>query len=241
MKAFKNIFLFSLIAVGAVFVLNAVILFCANPVSLHGQDKSTVFKDFGLVEVRSVDNLRSGGLGKASLPVFGYVNMTDKEDIIYLNKEIADKSPNFTQSSYFYKHEMAHIYQKSIVAEKAGGYPSYVNPVQSFKYYKTLFELDKAYQELMPAFNNEEEFSLFPGLETSAECFAQPKKITPKFNAPYVDRGYCLAEERKVIFGMVVGKWPTELTEQQQKELQHAGSIWELPYTPLPQNSMKAV
>lgn len=241
MNVLKRATLLLSLVIGGIFAVNALVLFAANPVSIQGGDKSLEYKYFSTVEVRSVENLRSGGLGKASFPVFGYVNMTDEKDIIYLNQELTDKNPHLTHRSYFYKHEMAHIYQKRMVAEKVGGYPSYLNPVKSYNYYRTLFKLDREYQKYMPDFNKDDEFSLFPGLETAAECFAQPQKINPSYEAHYVKRGYCVPEERKHVFGMVVGRWPAPLTEEQKEELKKSNSIWELPYTVMPQNAHRAV
>lgn len=207
--------------VAAVYIANAAVIFFAQPVSTQFNATGTQIAKIGNISIMGIDDLQSGGVGGLSRGTAGYVNVLNPDPIIYLNNRFAKKVP--TQADYLYQHEYAHILQKELIASYAGGYPSYWNPVQSAKYYYYLIKLDRDLQKLMPAVNTETEGSvLFPGLESAAECYAQPysdEENPEYYKALYLYPGYCDAEQKKIMVKFISEKWPAPLSDEDRKDL----------------------
>jgi len=220
------------IAVGALYLLNAAVIFFSKPVSVQfDSSASRSFKDFGSVSIRLVEDLHSGGVGPWSASVMGYVNVMDDSQIIYVKKE--NVNSDFSQASLLYKHEFAHVLQKEMVAEKAGGYPTYVNPLQSAVYYYHLLQLNHDFEMLMPDVNKTTRpFLPSAGLEAAAECYAQPRSGPEEvvyYKAHYLYPEYCTAEQRMIAIKMISGTWPAPLSPEEKAKLQKENIITEKP------------
>lgn len=208
--------------VGGFYLLNALVIFFFQPVSVQTGAELEPIAQFGKTEIFRVDELRSGGIAGLSIEAGGYVNMMSPERIIYTNSNLVPG--NIIQNDYLYKHEFAHILQKQLVSEVSGGYPSYSNPIQSSIYYYNLIRLNNDLVELMPALNDESAGSLLAhGLESAAECYAQPHSSIDQdpvfFKAPYLTPGHCTAEQKNIAIRMFTGHWPAPLSEAQKAEL----------------------
>lgn len=110
--------LISLIVI-APFVLNAIIINGFTPTSVRGGDPTSFYAQYGGISVYQATNLTSGGIGSLSIKSDGYVNLLKEGRDIYINKDITDKSIS-VRTSFLYRHEIAHVDQKELVANKAG-------------------------------------------------------------------------------------------------------------------------
>lgn len=210
-----------LLSIGAVYLLNAAILFFFQPVDVQsGTASITKTQEFGGFKVLTVPNLRSGGIGGWSAEAGGYVDMLSPDETAYVNPHIA--GDNLTQTSYLYRHEFTHVLQKQLVAKVSGGYPSVWNPVQSTIYYVNLIRLNNDLEKLMPKVNNHQQV-IAKGLEAAAECYAQPysskHEPTLYYKAPYIFPEYCNAEQVTIASQLFSGKWPKPLTAAEKAKL----------------------
>lgn len=189
------------------YIVNAVVIFLFSPGNIQGNDEPSAH----IVEHNNVgeevkdfvvyDGLKSGGLGVFgwNADPTGYVNMISDDSTVYVNNSAKDRIFEDNQDGYystFYRHESAHIKQKEMIAKKSGGYPTWKNPLQSFKYYKNLYKLNKTLESVMPNIKENSKTSWFAtkGLEASADCYAQPLSYLEKpiiFKASYVKNGHC--------------------------------------------------
>jgi hypothetical protein len=209
-------------AVVAVYALNAGIIFFTQPVSVQNGAEQHEHTKIGTNQVVSIDGLLSGGVGLWSKASLGYVNVLSEDPIIYINGDYADEDHLLNANDYLYKHEFAHILQKELIAEKSGGYPSYLNPISSGIYYYNLIKLNGDLEALMPQVRDDEGWIPFPGLEAAAECYAQPHSSPEEktfFQAPYLYPGHCTAEQKKIAMKLFGGHWPEPLTAEERAEL----------------------
>lgn len=204
--------LISLIVI-APFVLNAIIINGFTPTSVRGGDPTSFYAQYGGISVYQATNLTSGGIGSLSIKSDGYVNLLKEGRDIYINKDITDKSIS-VRTSFLYRHEIAHVDQKELVANKAGGYPTWSKPVLTIKYFYYLYKLDSDYQKIMPGIvEGHEGFVPFPGLEAAADCRAMPMKDgwgKENGGSTYTDSTTCSYTHKKVSISAMSGKWPTE-------------------------------
>lgn len=201
------------------YALNAAVIFFTQPVSVQNGAETHEHSKIGFNEVISIEGLRSGGIGLWSKASLGYVNVLSEEQIIYVNGDYADDENPLGQTEYLYRHEYAHILQKRLIAERSGGYPSYLNPIASSVYYFNLLQLNGELAALMPPVREDEGWIPFPGLEAAADCYAQPYSSPEEqayFQAPYLYPGHCDAEQEKIARGLLSGRWPQPLTEEER-------------------------
>lgn len=108
--------------------------------------------------------------------VSGYVNMTDPDDSINIEKDRYD-SKNPEDKVDFLDHETFHVIQKRIIAQESGGYPSLFNPIKTGKYLFNLYRLNEYLADNMPQINDvhEDDSNIYlrRGLETSADCYVE--------------------------------------------------------------------
>lgn len=204
--------LISLIVI-APFVFNAIIINGFTPTSVRGGDPTSLYAKYGGISIYQATNLTSGGIGSLSVKSDGYVNLLKEGRDIYINKDITDK-PISVRTSFLYRHEVAHVDQKELVAKKAGGYPTWSNPVRTVKYFYYLYKLDSDYQKIMPGLvEGHKGFVPFPGLEAAADCRAMPMKDgwgQKNGGSTYTDSTTCSYTHKKVSISAMSGKWPTE-------------------------------
>lgn len=208
----------------SLYAVNALIIFSFQPSNFQLGGEAVHSHDIGTNEIFGVEDLKSGGLGVIAFSAGGYVNLLEEEPRIYLNSSHIDPS-DLSTDDYVYRHEFAHVLQKELVAETAGGYPSYLSPIQSFRYYYELWRLNRDLEELMPPM---ELPSPVPGLESAADCYAQPASDpeNPVYHrAQYLGDGSCTAEQRKIAIGLIAGKWPAPLSEEELAELKPAAIL----------------
>jgi hypothetical protein len=210
-----------LLSIGVIYLFNAAILFFFQPVDVQsGTASITKAQEFGGFKVLTVPNLRSGGIGGWSAEAGGYVDMLSPDETAYVNPHIA--GDNLTQTSYLYRHEFTHVLQKRLVAKVSGGYPSAWNPIQSTIYYVNLIRLNNDLEKLMPKVNNHQQV-IAKGLESAAECYAQPyssqHEPTLYYKAPYIFPHYCNAEQVTIASRLFSGKWPKPLTKEEKAKL----------------------
>jgi hypothetical protein len=209
----RNLLLTLLAVIAGLYGLNAAILFFAQPANLQQGAREEISSQYGTISVVLIDDLKAGGLGNLSSGTTGYVNVLSSSPTVYINGTEYKKAP--AQNSYIYRHELAHVLQKELVAQKAGGYPSLSNPFVSFLYYGELLKLNHDFTETMPE-GNQDAFrhSLFSGLETGADCFAQSD--VPEEPMTYVGTEYCSSEQRYISLYMLTKRWPAPLTEEEK-------------------------
>jgi hypothetical protein len=222
MNVLHKFFVSLSLVLGSIFFLNACIIFFSQPITVQqNPDAGIIQQEYDSVKVRSVYQLKSGGLSflMFSRSTNGYVNMFSPDDYIYIDSK---KASQVKQWSYFFQHELAHIKQKRLVAKLSGGYPSYANPIRSFLYYKNLYILNEDYTKLMPEIDKEKNpFTPGEGLEAAADCYAQPFSSSDKmiyYVAPYLGT-YCTAEQRLIARTLDSGKWPQPLPPEVEREV----------------------
>lgn len=187
-----------------------------QPTTIQHDPDVHINETYGTIEVALVDDLKSGGIGPASTEVIGYVDVMSPEPIIYFNKDRYFKAP--PRNSYMYRHELTHVLQKEMVAEKAGGYPSVWNPVKSYTYYYYLLKLNYDLAKVMPTDNHDaHEHSMVSGLEVSADCYAQKVEYIGK-PMQYLGSVGCNAEQKYIAMALISGRWPTPLNDEEKAE-----------------------
>jgi len=164
---------------------NAALLYFTSPANERYNEQFTHVDTFGTINILSYENLKSGGLSlgsaDASMHFSGYVNLLESEKNIYID-DTWGAVPGFRNYA-IYDHELAHILQKEMIAERSGGYPSYANPIRTFKFVKNLLELDSEFSKVMPKPENVNEVGLgIMNLETAADCYSQPAVRLSKVN-----------------------------------------------------------
>lgn len=203
------------LAVSGLFGLNASIIFLAQPGNIQAGEREEIVSQYGTVSIAFIDDLKAGGLGKLSAGTTGYVNVLSPEPVIYLNGTEFEKAPR--QSAYIYKHELAHILQKELVAKESGGYPTVSNPIVSFTYYYKLLQLNHDFTQLTPEADHEAiRHSPFAGLERAADCFAQ--KIDQEDPLTYLGSSFCNPEQRYIALSLLSERWPAKLTEEEKQK-----------------------
>lgn len=217
----RKVIIRTLLSIGVIYLLNAAILFFFQPVDVQtGTASVTKTQEFGGFKVLTVPHLRSGGIGGWSAEAGGYVDMLSPDETAYVNPHIA--GDNLTQTSYLYRHEFTHVLQKRLVAKVSGGYPSVWNPVRSTIYYVNLIRLNNDLEKLMPKMNEDQQV-VAKGLESAAECYAQPYSEKSEeavyYKAPYIFPRYCNAEQVAIATKLFSGKWPKPLTVEEKKKL----------------------
>lgn len=214
-KHFKWVtILFTIIA--GFYGLNAAVIFFAQPANLQQGEHIEVAGKYGTVSIVLVDELKAGGLGTLASGAKGYVNVMSPEPTIYLEASMFKGVP--TRASYMYKHEMFHVLEKQLVADKVGGYPSYENPLLSFSYYFNMLKLNNDLASFLPSDNEDAEVaSPFSGLEIAADCYAQDLEFVGQ-PMQYLGSVGCNAEQRYIVFGLLSKRWPEPLTVEQKKE-----------------------
>lgn len=212
-RILRNLSVTILAIIAGSYGLNAAIIFFAQPANLQEGAREEISAKYATVSVVLLKDLKAGGLGSLSSGTTGYVNVLSPEPRIYLDGSEYETPP--LQSTYIYQHEYAHILQKRLIAAKAGGYPSVLNPFISFSYYGQLLKLNQDFEELMPDGNQDaHSHSLFSGLEIAADCFAQPN--TPDEPLTYVGTNFCSEEQRYISRYMIIDRWPAPLTLEQK-------------------------
>lgn len=200
-----------LLAVATLFGINAAILFMVQPATAGSGEPAAQYGD---VSVMLVKELKAGNLGEQSPVVTGYVNVLSPEPVIYLNKDVHPEVP--PQTSYIYRHELAHVLQKRLIAEQVGGYPSLTNPAVSFAYYYQLLRLNSHYASLMPkASHDAHSQTHFSGLEISADCFTQ--RTGQQEPLTYAGSSFCNDEQRHIALALLSERWPTPLSVEEQE------------------------
>lgn len=208
------------VLVTIVFSFNAFFINSFTPGSIQTGHQSQLYKKFGTVSIYSAENLSSGGLGPLSIGTIGYVNLLEEERNIYISKKKIKKT-GINQTHFLYRHEMAHIEQKSIVADKAGGYPNWSNPIRTAKYIYYLFKLDSDYKKVMPKISSHYHGKvIFEGLETAADCRALKKDKTDEHEGylNYIGNKQCTATQRAIAYNAISGEWP-KIHQNSSKEI----------------------
>lgn len=191
------------------FLLNALVVSGFTPANINTDEgKATLYRSFGTISIYESKDLRSGGIGKLSVGTMGYVNLLSPSPYMYINSDYIEASGGVNQTDNIFRHEIAHIEQKRMVAEKAGGYPNLYNPVRTAKYLYYMFKLDADYQKTMPKVSDEHEgIVIFPGLESAADCRAG--KTDGALGDSYVDEHSCSELNKTVALKGMSGTWPT--------------------------------
>lgn len=206
----KKIALILTVFISFVFIFNIILIKCFNPGDLQLGAEKYVNQKFGTVTIYTTENLRSGGIGTAfSAETPGYVNLFEPDKNIYLRKSTVEDyyGGKLQRKSFLYKHEKAHIEQKEMVANKAGGYPELYNPITTVKYTYYLFKLDSYYKNIMPEFQDNKT-ALFRGLESAADCRAIPKDQTDAYTGRYIKPEQCTEKQRLEAFKGISGEYP---------------------------------
>lgn len=220
------------LATGGLFGLNAGIIFLAQPGNIQAGEKEEVVTQYGTISIALIDGLKPGGLGKLSSGTTGYVNVLSPEKTIYLDGSEYTKAP--MQSAYIYRHELAHILQKELIAKEAGGYPSMGNPLVSFNYYYKLLQLNHDFAQVTPEADKDAvRDSAFAGLERSADCFAQ--NTIQEEPLTYLGSSFCDTEQRYIALSLLSERWPAPLTEEEKLE----SGMFPIPQTPEQRTSSK--
>lgn len=209
-KVMQRIMMGVFITIGLSFAANLVIIVASNPGNIQNGASPIDVKNFkNNVQMVSYDKLRSGGIGVVgwNSNSVAYVNMVDEQNVIYIDHSRVN---NFSEKSFLYQHELAHIHQKEAVAEASGGYPSVANPWQSFKYYKNLYSFNKQLVEIMPEVNeNSKAWFMNDGFEAAAECYAMGSKDAVKhlsksdtklYKADYLVDDSCDKEQLEAVY-----------------------------------------
>ena len=224
-KVFRRTLLGLLIGVSGLYGVNAVILTIAQPAHLGSKqtfvDKNSFVADDATVNVVFVKDLNVNLTPPSNLVsngvVAGYVDIVSPDNNMYIN---FNSDANISLDDYLYHHELAHIYQKQLVAEVSGGYPSYWNPFTSFVYYFNLARLELDLRAVMPSSTSNGDAlvtSPFPGIEEMADCNAEQIN---NFGLPmqYVGSEGCGAEAHYIATMLVSeGRWPSPLTSKEAK------------------------
>lgn len=210
--------LFALISI--IFSLNFFFVNVLTPGNIQMGEKIELYKSYGEINVYDAKNLRSGGIGLFSVNTLGYVNLFEEESNIYINSSVFEKNKGvFYQSDFIYRHEIGHIYQKKMVAEKAGGYPSWNDPLTTIKYVYYLFKLDSDYKKMMPDLQEtSHQIVVFPGLEAASDCMAIRDNDQSLYKKTYVVDGKCTLLQDKIATASIVGRWPDEQLEKEKNE-----------------------
>jgi hypothetical protein len=200
-------------AVALLYGANAAVIFFAQPVNVQNGETVSMDTQYGTISVAIIKGLKSGGVGSLSSGTTGYVNVLAEEPTIYINGDAYDKAPE--RDSYIYRHELAHVLQKKLIAKRAGGYPSVWNPAVSFAYYKQLLDMNSVFEQSMPKGNSDAyRHSQFAGLETGADCFAQGN--LPEGPLTYIGSDYCTPEQREIALSMLEERWPEPMTDEEK-------------------------
>lgn len=203
------------VTVAALYGINAAILFFAQPVNVQAGEKEVVATQYGSISIVLLEDLKPGGISNLPSGISGYVNILSPEPTIYINGTEFKKPP--VQTHYLYKHELAHVLQKELVAKKVGGYPSVSNPFVSFAYYYTFIKLNSDFNAVMPEADEQAMVhSSFSGLELSADCFAQ--KDGQSEPMAYLGGTECNPEQRYIALSLLSERWPSPLTETEKKK-----------------------
>lgn len=217
MLRFKRILVRCLLAatisIAGLYGLNAAILFLAQPVNVQAGEKEVVATQYGPISIVLLEDLKPGGISHLPSGISGYVNILSPEPTIYIDGDEFKKPP--AQTHYLYKHELAHVLQKELVAKRVGGYPSASNPIVSFAYYYTFIKLNADFDAAMPKADEHAIVqSSFAGLELSADCFAQ--KDGQAEPLAYMGNSRCNAEQRYIALSLLSERWPSPLTEAEK-------------------------
>lgn len=197
-----------------IYGVNAAVIFFTQPSNIQQGQTVHVDAEYGSISIVLVKDLKSGGLGVLSSGAAGYVNVMSPEPNIYLNETQFKTAPS--RNSYIYRHEFAHVLQKQLVASKVGGYPSYDNPLISYRYYFELLKLNQDFMNVMPKDNHDAHVSsIFSGLELSADCFSQLAEYVGK-PMQYIGSEGCTPEQRYMSIALISGRWPTPLTPEEK-------------------------
>lgn len=225
LKWLRRVVLGVLFVVGGVYGVNAAFIYFMAPANVQRGGAGVEVASIGGTRVVSFDDLHSGGVGFLGWDRFasGYVNFASPDSVIYIDKLWAS---NFSQKSSLYQHELTHVLQKQMIAERVGGYPSYGDPVRTFRYVFALKELNDSLRDSMPAVKDNGEVNFMTsGLEASAECFAQPySSVTSEpvyYVAHYLKDGHCSNYQRRLAITLFsADKWFTgELSADVASEL----------------------
>lgn len=183
------------------YALNALILSLFFP-----QGSTTAVESYGGTEVIRMDEI-AVGYGPFEVAAAGYVNMAVDEDRFYISDVLHDDHAAWEHTAY--SHESFHLIQRELVAEAAGGYPSYLNPLRSFFYYFQLLRLNADLAPLMPEPTDPLPFT--GGLEGSADCYAQPRGTAENpahYTGVYIQENICDPAQVWVVDQMAAGNWP---------------------------------
>lgn len=179
-----------------VYVINAVLILFFQP---RGDNGVTKTDEHGITYTLS-DGLQPSIF--FSHDISGYVNVVSPKNVVNLDKRAFDeRSP--IDRVFLIAHESLHIKQKELVAERSGGYPSYLNPIVTARYAHNLLELNSKLREIMPD-GDAEWFR--EGLESSADCYAQTR-FSGTLPSMYVG-GTCSDYQKKVAVDVYNGVWP---------------------------------
>lgn len=216
-KNYRNCFMIFSIFIILSFTLNALIISSFTPSNIQQGETAELHKKFGTVSIYSTKNLKSGGIGLLSADTSGYVNLIEPNKNIYINEETIKTHYNgsMNQTAFLYKHEIAHIEQKEIIADKAGGYPKWTDPIKTVKYIYYLFKLNNDYQKLMPKIH-QKGFVVFKGLESAADCRStQPElneNTSDSYTGRYIGSQICTNKQRDIVYSAISGKWPKDIS-----------------------------
>lgn len=212
------------VATAALFGTNAGIIFLAQPGNIQAGEKQEIVSQYGTISIALIDDLKAGGLGKLSSGTTGYVNVLSPDPVIYINGSEYENAP--LRSEYIYKHELAHVLQKELIAKEAGGYPSIANPLVSFTYYYKLLKLNHDFAQVTPEADEDAILhSPFAGLERGADCFAQP--VTPEDPLTYLGSSFCDTEQRYIALSLLSERWPAPLNEKEKEK----SGLFPLPHS----------
>lgn len=193
------------VLVGALYGVNALILFMVQPVNVQAGDMGEFAERYDGVQLIVLDDLKSGGVGNLAMEAMGYVNVLSSEQVIYVDRTVAEKSSSYVD--YFINHEYAHVAQKKLIAQEMGGYPSVDNPWFSMAYYAKVLELNSTLDSLMPVAEGVDDHSAFDGLEKMADCAAQsPENADRKLE--YVGHAQCNYKQKWTALAVEEEIWP---------------------------------
>lgn len=203
------------VAIASVFVVNAGLIVFSGPSNTGVTATETqiphleYFSDD--TKIQLTDNLQAGPAWGA-FNVDGFVHMVNDENTMFLESEVL----GFAGTEQLIAHEYAHIQQKKLIASKAGGFPSYINPIMSASFFFKLVELNDALAPYAPDFDTRFEatgdhpHSMFKNIETNADCAVELYAWNERPYASYKDSNVeCTVEELAAALAVQNGDWPT--------------------------------
>lgn len=193
--------------VSAVYAVNAIVMLAFG---VSGNVISREVLEDGVAEGTEVAMFEDAPVLFGYMPTEGYVDMTDPSMTINLAERTQElyKPDDF---ALLMKHEQFHLVQKALVADAAGGFPSFENPYRTFRYLTELWHLESDLRGLMPdLFPMAKERVFAHGIETSADCYAQPSDLPVQYSGFYMEHDtVCSPEQVYIVQQMERGVWPT--------------------------------